>query len=378
MSEDLYRRLAEHLDDLPGGFPPTDSGVEIRILKRLFTVEEADMALHLTLLPETPASIARRAKREVEAVAPLLDTMSHKGLIFRFRREEDVRYAANQFVIGIWEFHVNDLDLDLIRDMNEYLPTLVQPEVWSAAPQLRTIPVGREIPVDHEILLHEQAESIVRNVEKIAVAPCICRREHEMAGQGCPAPMETCLVFDTAADYYLENGLARPISHEEALGILGEAARSGLVLQPGNARKPLNICCCCGCCCQVLKAFKRHPQPASIAWSPYRAVNDADWCIECGNCVSRCQMDALAFADGGVAVDRDRCIGCGLCTVGCPTGAMTLERKPEEEQRPIPATTRQMYLNLGRVRGKLGPGKMAGLALRAAKERIRSGKLPAI
>ena len=30
----------------------------------------------------------------------------------------------------------------------------------------------------------------------------------------------------------------------------------GLVLQPGNAQKPINICLCCGCCCQILKNLK--------------------------------------------------------------------------------------------------------------------------
>ena len=31
---------------------------------------------------------------------------------------------AAQFVIGIWEYHVNDLDEGLIRDFNEYIPYL--------------------------------------------------------------------------------------------------------------------------------------------------------------------------------------------------------------------------------------------------------------
>ena len=37
MEEEIYKKLAKHLDNLPGGFPPTESGVELRILKRLFT-----------------------------------------------------------------------------------------------------------------------------------------------------------------------------------------------------------------------------------------------------------------------------------------------------------------------------------------------------
>ena len=52
MSEDIYRKLAQHLDDLPGGFPSTESGVELRILRRLFTPEEAELAIHLTMFPE--------------------------------------------------------------------------------------------------------------------------------------------------------------------------------------------------------------------------------------------------------------------------------------------------------------------------------------
>ena len=125
MESDTYKRLARFLDDLPGGFPPTQTGVELRILKRLFTPEEAEMALRLSLIPEEPRVIALRAGISKEEAARRLEDMAKKGLILRMRRKgSPSRYSAAQYVIGIWEFHVNDLDLDLIRDMNEYLPTL--------------------------------------------------------------------------------------------------------------------------------------------------------------------------------------------------------------------------------------------------------------
>ena len=54
MEQEIYKRLARHLDNLPGGFPPTESGVEMRILRRLFTPEEAKLAVYLTLLAEEP------------------------------------------------------------------------------------------------------------------------------------------------------------------------------------------------------------------------------------------------------------------------------------------------------------------------------------
>ena len=52
MATDIYEKLAQHLDNLPAGYPRTESGVEIRILRRLFTPEDAELALHLTLIPE--------------------------------------------------------------------------------------------------------------------------------------------------------------------------------------------------------------------------------------------------------------------------------------------------------------------------------------
>ena len=49
MSTDSYSELAKHLDKLPGGFPPSETGADIRLLKRLFSPEQAELAVHLTI-----------------------------------------------------------------------------------------------------------------------------------------------------------------------------------------------------------------------------------------------------------------------------------------------------------------------------------------
>ncbi len=370
MAEDVYQRLARHLDDLPAGYPPTDSGVELRILKRLFTEEEAALALHLTLLAEPAPVIARRAGLEVEEAARRLKEMALKGLIYRLYKEGEPHYMALQYAIGIWEVHVNDLDPDLIRDMNEYLPDLIQPEMWDKAPQLRTIPISQDIPVEHEILPYERAESLVRAQKKIAVAPCICRREQRIMGQGCEHPEEMCLIFGRGADYYLENGLGRRIDVDEALEILDIAQETGLVLQPSNSQRAVSICCCCGCCCQVLKSFKRHPHPASIVSSPFIVEATPETCTGCGECVSHCQMEALRLEVEMVALDANRCIGCGLCVSRCPSGSLQLGRKPKQSQKKVPATWQRTCLHLARARGKLTPQNVALMALRSAKNRL--------
>ena len=371
MTEHVYRKLAQHLDNLPGGFPSTDSGVELRILRRLFSPEEAEFALCLTLIPEEPRVIARRAGILTEEAAGRLEEMAQKGLIFRIVQKDGTSlYQALQYVIGIWEFNVNNLDTELIRDMNAYLPTLLDVDVWKKSPQLRTIPVGRSITSQMKILPYEMAEELISHHKKFLVAPCICRREHEMIGQGCKKPKESCLVFGMGADYYQHNGIGRVIDKEETLEILKKADKAGLVLQPSNAKKIVNICTCCGCCCQVLKALKRHPKPASLVSTPFVAAADSETCNGCGICEKRCQMDALKLEDGKVRLDADQCIGCGLCVTTCPTQSLTLVRKPDSEQRQVPADLIKASIKLGQTRGKLGPLNLVGMQLKSKLDRL--------
>ncbi|MFX0081889.1 MAG: hypothetical protein ACFE94_09065 [Candidatus Hodarchaeota archaeon] len=62
INRDVYRRLQEHLDSMPVGYPATKSGVEIKILKHLFTPEEAEVALKLKFQPESLKKIYRLFK----------------------------------------------------------------------------------------------------------------------------------------------------------------------------------------------------------------------------------------------------------------------------------------------------------------------------
>jgi hypothetical protein len=70
--------LREPLDNLPTGYPATESGVEIRILKRLFTEEEAEIFLQLSPLPETPEGVAKRLSKESGNTAALMERMAKK------------------------------------------------------------------------------------------------------------------------------------------------------------------------------------------------------------------------------------------------------------------------------------------------------------
>ncbi len=377
MNDPIYEALREHLDDLPGGFPATEDGLELRILRRLFTPEEAEIACRLTLIPETARVIARRTGRPTEEMAPLLAAMAEKGLIFSIHHENrPPRYQAAQFVVGIYEYQLNKMDEGFIRDVEAYWPTLFKPDVWAQVPQLRTIPVNEAISTTPEVLAYEQAEPLIRSHDRVAVAPCICRQEKEILGDPCDKPRETCLSFDGGADFYVRNGMGRYITHEEALNVIALANEAGLVLQPSNSREAAFICACCGCCCGVLRNLKRYPDPASLVATTFRAHLDPETCIGCGVCVDRCQMEALAVVAGGVTLDLGRCIGCGLCVSTCPSGALTLERKPEAEQPNIPPDIARTMIRLAHTRGKLGPLEMARMVAQSGADRLLAGKTP--
>jgi ferredoxin len=171
-----------------------------------------------------------------------------------------------------------------------------------------------------------------------------------MMGKGCGKPLEVCLSFGAGAHFYEENGLGRAISQEEAVGLLQVGLEAGLVLQPGNAQKPANICMCCGCCCQILKNLNALEQPARAVAANYFAAVDAERCSACGSCADRCQMRAITVAESA-RIDRERCIGCGLCVTACDFQALSLLPKPEEDRYVPPVNLFQTYLKMARERG---------------------------
>jgi len=342
--EAVYVKLAKHLDQLPGGFLSSDRDADLRLLQRLFSAEEAELAVFLTLEREDARTIAERAGLAVEQTEQRLNEMAKKGLIFSTQPEPGAaRYQAVPFVIGIYEFQVNNLNKPLLRDLAYYWRARQTITNSEAIPQIRTIPIGASIDPHLEVLPYEQVSALVESKQRFAVAPCICRRTAKMTGGGCEAPEESCLVFDEWADFYVRDGRARPIQKSEVFDILLRADKANLVLQPSNSQDASFICCCCGCCCGILGELQNHPKPSERVSNAFSAQLDPDLCTGCLVCLQRCQMQALTEGDDSVLLNTDRCIGCGLCVSTCPSGALTLVRKADSETVQIPATMQDTW-----------------------------------
>ncbi len=360
--EQIYRNLQLHLDNFPIGFPATESGVEIEILKFFFTPLEAMIASCLNLAAKSPAKIQKRlaAKFQVELpldeLAAYLHKMFMNGCIERSVKEDSPRYSSAMLAIGMFEYHVDHLTKEFVENMQKYFDEAFGDEFFrTSLPQLRTSPHAKAIVPEHHIATYDDMRRFVQNTEKpIQVVNCVCKQGEALLGKPCKQTdnYEICLIFGSKS--YAARNQAREISKEECLQILDEAEEKSLVLQPGNSIEPLCICICCGCCCGVLTAAKKYPKPAELFATNYFAEIVSEQCIGCGVCINRCQMEAIRLENEIAFIDPSRCIGCGLCITRCPSNAAKLIKK-EKETVP-PRTAAMLYMNI--LKEKFGKKKM--------------------
>lgn len=354
MSEEIYEQLRQRLDDMATGFPATQNGVELRILKKLFSESDAEMFLMMTPMLEAPDAVAERLDLPVDETASHLEDMAGRGLLFRQKKNEQVRYAAVPFVVGIFEFQLNTVDAELARDLDEYYEQALGKTFQSfGTPVMRTIPINAEIANEWPIAAYEDAIKIIDDQKTIALAPCICRTTAQKAGKGCDRPLEACFLFGSHGSYYVDNGMGRYIDKEEAKQIIRKNDEAGLVMQPFNSRQVGGMCSCCGCCCGMLRSLKKQDNPAEAVKSNYYAAVDEAECVGCETCVDRCQMDAIEVADELARIDLKRCIGCGLCVSTCPSGAMRLVKKSEDALYEPPKNGMETYMRIAQERGKI-------------------------
>jgi electron transport complex protein RnfB len=341
----IYRDLQKYLDTLPGGFQATGSGSDIQLLKRLFTPEEARVAIHLTMKPEPIKRIYNRVKKSgmsvsIEELQRILDQMLRKGTLMpHYEGYSETHYCCTDTTSGgMLTLQVDRLTKELIGDLANYSAETAKEK--KPAPKehssLRTVPVEESIPLPekYRVSNYDNVREIVENLPgPIAVANCICRQLTRVLGGKCTKTdlEESCLIIGPDhARHYVDMGIGRFITKEGVFDILKKAQEAGLVLQPENSQKPEAICCCCGDCCVFLKRFKQLPRPVDMYLSNYYAEVDPELCTGCEECIERCQLEALAMVDGVATVNLDRCIGCGNCVIICPSNASQLRKKGEE------------------------------------------------
>ena len=324
----LFEQLAEALNKLPNGFPRTPSNVEIRILKRIFSPEEASMASQLSASMESVEVIAQRVGLSPEKAKARLVEMAKRGLTWTYREGDEPFFRLAPFVVGIYESQREIMDHEFAHLVEEYLANGGAAGIMKPQPALHRVVPAQRAAKSEWILPYDDVKAILLNSKTFRLSDCICRVQQDHIGRRCDFPLRTCLSFLSTERQTSEDD----ISKEEALAFLDKAEEMGLVHTVSNVMKGLGyVCNCCGCCCGILRGITDWGIENSVASANYYAVIDADNCLGCGICRNRCQVGAI-FEKGGVSVvDRKKCIGCGLCVTGCPNGVAKLEKKPESE-----------------------------------------------
>lgn len=318
---DLCQQLAEQI-----------GAGDSAIVPRIFALLTDDPEARLLLAAAPPATIEELAQKtglSVPEAKAKTASLFHKGLLLRSKKPEGVRYYRVRHVLQLHDATAVSPDAppELLALWKQYMATewdtyTRQLEAVVPGAVMRVIPIWTSFEPSAQVMAFDDVRSLVDNARSLAVTRCSCRA----IDGACGKPLEVCLQLDRAADYALERGTGRPVSKDEALSILRDCARQGLVHVSENKRASGQVICnCCSDCC-VNWASIRKGTGKLVAPSRFRAVVDADECNGCEECVPRCFFQALSPADGGalVRVDPEKCMGCGVCQVTCPLDAIHL------------------------------------------------------
>jgi len=352
MSEAIYRKLATVLDTLPNGFPATPDGLEIKLLKKIFTPEEAELFCDLKLHPETAQQIAERSGRPLEGLEDQLTSMAKRGEIVGVDMDGTKLFAMAPWAVGIFEFQINRMDREFCELCEEY-GKYFGPQLLSSDMHLmQTVPIGQQITTRQEALPYVAVSSIIENGKAFRVNECICKKERGIMASPCTKPTDVCLMVSPVANAETLLDWGRAISKQEAYDLLRKAEDAGLVHLTGNVASGHNfICNCCGCCCGILRPIRDFGL-TGIVNSHFYAEIDAELCDNCAVCKDeRCQVAAIEQTDTTHRVIKTRCIGCGLCVTTCPQDAVKLVHKPQEEIVLPPPTQEDWNDARARARG---------------------------
>ncbi len=358
--DDVYCRLATHLNSLAMGYPPREELEEI--LETNFTPFEAKLLLCLPTrvrpMEVFPAGVVSAASGIApDEIEKALDRLAARSLIFCGRTSGGEKgYALHQIGFGFPQaFFWKNEDSPTARKMalmigNYFKDPSVTQQAYggSKTKSLRYIPVNQSIDQDVQaVYTADMMEKVVERARVVAVAHCGCRVFMRLRkGQACGYPLEVCLKFDELGDYLINRGLGREISKETAVQIIRESEEKGMVHLVDNAvRGVQHTCNCCPCCCWSVGSIKRRRIPRDVLMATYYLrYTDEKKCLACGDCVKNCPVGAVKLTGDYPSVDLDWCIGCGVCVARCPNGAARLKRRPDVAAMPADFKTLQQTI----------------------------------
>jgi Na+-translocating ferredoxin:NAD+ oxidoreductase subunit B len=331
MENSVYRRLQEKINEYGTGFPASKSGVELKLLKILFTEQDAELYMKMASEPQTVEMIARRLGEDIDKTTQHLERMLESGTVLCMEKEGRTVYSPAPYMVGLYENLAHKMDETVAELLEQYHKEAYFEHLANKMPPvLRYVPVKQALKATPQVLPHDDVIEILKSKKKIAVIDYVCRKQVQLTGTPTK-PIEVCFSFDGYADYYVnKRKQGRFLSLEEAIEIQKQCEEAGLVTM-STIMKDHGIMCHCDKHCVVLRSWGNH-RPADYFKSNYYSEVDAEFCTGCEECSERCPTEAITIGEDQVAsINLDRCLGCGLCVTACPNDSISLKQKPEDE-----------------------------------------------
>lgn len=334
----VYQALASVLDTIPNGFPAVEDHTHLKILAKIFELDEANIASKLTLTGNTVEKISKKVDLSADELAAKLELMVDKGQIRSVESKKGKKYGLMPFVVGIYEEQLHRLDRELAELVEHYFNLNKGKELFTRKPALhRIIPVNVSIESKLNIHTYSEAQEIVNTAKSWGVRECICRKQQALINNPCDYPLHACLIFSKEENAFKDNKSTISITKKESFEILSKAEEAGLIHSTMNVREGVEyICNCCICCCGVLQGLTKYNQPHAFVNSNYIIHLNNDLCIGCEKCIERCKFGALIMQDGKCLAIPERCIGCGVCTLTCPSQALDLVARATKDIKKPP------------------------------------------
>jgi ferredoxin len=342
--EDVYVRLAKHLEHLIMGYPFSEALIDL--LKGTFSQVEAQVALAIpnNLAPLEVVdreTIVSRSDLSEETVDEALKSLANRHMLYTTTTKEGTQgYALLQIGYGMpqtffWGGKEDEHARRMARLVLNYFSVSTTQKVYGGVSTKthKYSPASLVVPVPMQgALPHEQIGPIVDAATKISVSHCPCRLSAKILGRtDCSHSLEVCIKYDDLAEFVITKGLAREVSKDEARHILEECEKEGLVHMVDNAQGQIkHTCNCCGDYCWNVGIIRRRKIPRDKLMAVYFTRETVtDECIGCGACADICPVGAVSVVDDRAEVDLNWCIGCGVCAVGCPAQAISITRRLE-------------------------------------------------
>ena len=196
----VYRELCRQLAE---GIGAGESPLMPRIFEALVNGDEAKVLL-AAAPPATVGELAGKTGLSPDTIATMMDSLFHRGLIFKSKKDEEIKYyrvksvpqmhdstsltpGISKDILGLWKEYMKTEWPEYGGKIMEMLPGSI----------MRVIPVNESVEPESQILAYDDVIKIIEDAKILSVTNCSCR----VIDGACGKPLEVCMQVDRAVPF---------------------------------------------------------------------------------------------------------------------------------------------------------------------------------